>query len=98
MAAAAAALRLPVLPLETLAGPRRRPQQLEQVRRGVAAQVLPRPLPRRVPPPEVGAELVHQQPEDVLVVVDGGDVQRGVATVGLGVDVKGQTGFFNSVP
>lgn len=54
-------------------------QQLEDIGRRGAAQVLPRLLSRRVPQSHVGFELANQQPNDVLVAVDGGDVERRVA-------------------
>lgn len=100
MAAGVPPLRLPALPLplEALASPRRCPQQLEQFRCCSVAQVLPCPLPRHIPSPQVSTEFVHQQPHNILMVVDGGDVQRGIATARLGIDVKGQTSFFSSVP
>lgn len=73
-------------------------QHLEDVLRSMRAQVLPRPLPRRVPQLHVRRKLVDQQPHDVLVVVDGSDVKRRVAARGPAVDVKGQTGFLDTVP
>lgn len=77
---AAACVFCPDCSLPTQRRPRRSPQQLEDVHGLGAAQVLPRLLPRRVPQTHVGVELVHQQADDVLVAVDGGDVEGGVAT------------------
>lgn len=51
-------------------------QELEDVHRRVAGQVLPGPLPRRVPQLHISVELAHQQPYYVLVAVDGSDVER----------------------
>lgn len=98
---AAAALLLPLLLMfpvgvdlldSTLSGhgsSGRSSQQLEDVQRGGPAQVLPGLLPRRVPQPDVGVELAHQQSDDVLVAVDGGHVERSVAAGRPGVDVEG---------
>lgn len=73
-------------------------QQLEDVCRSAAAQVLPGFLPRRVPQTHVCAELGHQQAQDVLVAVDGCDVERRLAAHGPGVDVKAQTCLLHSIP
>lgn len=54
-------------------------QQPQDFHRGVAAQVLPRLLPRVVPQRHVSVERADQEPDHVLVAVDGGDVERGVA-------------------
>lgn len=70
-------------------GSGRSSQQLEDVQRGGPAQVLPGLLPRSVPQPDVGVELAHQQPDDVFVAVDGGDVEGSVAAGRPGVDVEG---------
>lgn len=78
--------------------PRRRSQQLEDIRRRAATQVLPGLLPRHVPQRDVRVEVVDQQTQDVLAVVDGGDVERRVAARRLGVDVEHQTGLLDSVP
>lgn len=79
---AAAARRVcgPDSSLAAQSRPRRSSQQLEDVHGHGAAQVLPRLLPRRVPQVHVSVEFVHQQADDVLVAVDGGNVEGGVAT------------------
>lgn len=55
-------------------------EQLQDFQRGVAAQVLPCLLSRIVPQRHVSVERADQEPDHVLVAVDGGDVERGVAT------------------
>lgn len=80
--AAAPLLFLGYSPDSSLSSPNsswRSSQQLEDIGRHVAAQVLPCLLSRRVPQSHVGFELANQQPNDVLVAVDGGNVERRVA-------------------
>lgn len=90
--------RPPDSSLPSPGSPRRSPQQLKDVRRRGAAQVLPRLLSRRVPQLNVGAELADQQTNDVLVAVDGGNVERRVAAGGPRIYVEVQTSLLDSVP
>lgn len=74
----------------------RRRQQLQDVR-GSVAQVLPGLLPRHVPQLHVGFQLLHQQPDDVFVAVDGGDVERRLTRRRLGVHIEAQAFLLHPV-
>ncbi len=73
-------------------------QQLEDIGRRGAAQVLPGLLSRRVPQPHISVELVNQQVHHVPVAVDGSNVERRVATCWPAICVEGQTSLLNSIP
>ena len=61
-------------------GPSRRSQQLEDIWRQSAGQILPCFLPRHVPQFDVGFELGNQQPNYVLMAMDCRNVEGCVAT------------------
>lgn len=65
-------------------------QELPDLPRGGAAQVLPGLAPAAVPHLYLAPQLQHQHLDDELVAVYGGQVQWSVPAAGAGIHVQGQ--------